>query len=193
MLLATKEPSFSYSRRWNGQVSEHLIAQWRFAFKLTQPTAEEKGTPEVKRGRKAVASVQSDCVARAVHDLADTGSIGMTEEVRQALLELVAMPGLHNAAERARVEAAAQMEQARRTGEPFGNEALQPRIFGSTFRVGAGPGPSAIRNAHIAALARLPHGVDAIRAFATIEVTGLWLPEDAVRWRAAIIVPQEEG
>ena len=133
-----------------------------------KPEMEAEGSPDVKRGRKAVASVHGDCVKRSVQDLADTGPIAMTEEVRNALLDLVAAPVGEDEVRVTRAEAARLLEQARRTAQPPGKKALKQRICGPTFRAGAGPGPSAIRNAHILALARQPGGVDAIRAFARV-------------------------
>ena len=117
----------------------------------------------------------------------------MTEEVRSALLDLVAAPAGEEKVRATRAEAAQVLEQARRTAQPPGKEALAQRIFGPTFRAGAGPGPSAARITHILVLARLQGGVDAARAFARRECRGLWAPEDAARWHAAILFPHADG
>ena len=121
-------------------------SSWKGELASNRPELEAEGSPKVKRGRQAAASVHGDCVKRSVQDLADMGHTTMAEEDRSALLDLVAAPAGEEKVRSTRAEAARLLEQARRTARPLGKTALTHRIFGPTVRAGVGPGPSAIRS-----------------------------------------------
>ena len=73
---------------WRTILVEFLVERELVTHK---PEMEAEGSPEVKMGRQAVASDHVDG-EKIVPDLADMGPIAMTEEVRSALVDLVAAP-----------------------------------------------------------------------------------------------------
>ena len=70
---------------------------------------------------------------------------------------------------------------------------MRNRIFGPTFRRGAAPGPSGIRNSYVKMLAELPGGSEALRGFAEVEVRSLWSEEDHLLWHAGLVEPSDCG
>ena len=142
--------------------------------------------------QRAVKSVQADCVARARREATGQRWAARDEATRAEMLRL-AVADVPDG-EREAIEAqVAALAPAIAGAKPPRKASLRRRIFGPSFRRGAAPGPSGIRNAYIAALASLPGGVDALHGFGRLEVAGVWHEDDSLLWHAGILEPADCG
>ena len=135
-------------------------------------------------------SVQADCITRTRREASTKATAQNTEATRNSILDLAA--GHTESFVEEKKHTARSVLKTWKT-QILKKATHRARIFGPSFQVGAAPGPSSTIHVHVRMLAQLQGCLDAIKAFAKLEVEAKWDCGDHGLWHAALVEPADCG
>ena len=155
-----------------GQIIEALTAylQDRDAGVTLVPRDEGIKADQLAPDFRVSASVRADCVSRARRELFSKRRPPRSQETHDEVARVAAAET--DAEEVAMTTQCAREILASKRLKPPARRAIAGHIRAPSFREGAAPGPSGIRNSYIRYLSQMPGGLDALCGFVAIECQG---------------------